>query len=690
LFAEELVGAKFQRLAKLPAEIPPNAPVIVARVDAAPAPTPLLYKARLASHQPGAMDAGALGIPHELDDGKPTTAWTEDLIRSAGEGQFFTYTARVPGAKAAQIRIVAGTHKGGNRLQRVAVASAQGAWRIDLPDAAKEKNPVAYVADLPSPIDGCVTLVVESTYGPDTGTTSIAELAVFADGERSGTGGEALLARTIAEGKEGALAAAQALAPRGAAAAAALDAELARTTDTGARTRLVRAAIELGDPAAGPLLGRAAVQGFVTGKDLVAAVAALKGLGHGQTLYTLAITAKVPMEARLAAVRAFVPTVDAERGFLVQLAGRGLREQRHAVIEALAAIAIADLVVAAQVATKPAGAGDLWRAVTKRAYATTSERAPALAALTGALPTATDYERRYRIVDGLAALGDTAALASLSTLLAGLPASAETAAFKQIAARAIASNPRAEAFALVVALATDKDPGVRLAALAALASSSGGTAGAWHGPSGADGVDRIMATALATDTWPEVRRHAAQLLGSRCDRVGPARALADSVARDKHLGVRGDALTALVQCKAPGTADVLARLWDDAKAPRELRLRAIDLVAPLGDRTLAQKLIPRFAQWRLAAIESEAALALAQHAAYAIGRTAPPGAAEALVAALDDGAFPEIVAAAAASLGLLGPACPASAKAKLAALVEVDEHQVRVAAARAVTQCGKQ
>jgi hypothetical protein len=104
---------------------------------------------------------------------------------------------------------------------------------------------------------------------------------------------------------------------------------------------------------------------------------------------------------------------------------------------------------------------------------------------------------------------------------------------------------------------------------------------------------------------------------------------------------------------------------------------------------LAQKAVTKFKQWRGAAIESEAALALAQNAAYVLGRMAPPGAAAALESALDDSAFPEIVGAAAASLGLLGKQCPASAKQKLESLAKSDEQQVASAAARAAAICGK-
>lgn len=681
LFAEGLTGGKFVRLTKLPTGIPDDAPVIAAKPDVNPSRDASIYRARVASHQPGAMDAGTLAIPAELDDGKPATTWREDLVSSAGEGQFFTYQPRVKTEKAAQVRIVTGP-KGSNRPQRIGVATASGAWHIDVPDGAPGS---AFVADLPTPVHGCVTLVLESTYGPEKGTTQIAELVVYAQGERAG-GGEAALAHSVAEGAD-ARVAAQELARRGAAGVKAIDDELAKTKDHNARARLFRAAIAIKDPAAGPLLARAAVDGEVQGADLVAAITALSGLGQGQELHALAMKSGLALDARVAAVRALTP--DKDRELLISLAGQGPREVRQATIESLIAVDAAVVTAAAQAATKPSAAGDLWRAVTRHARHHANERAAAVAAMSAAITQSTDYERRYRLVDGIATLGDANALKALGALLAGLPDDPDTAAYKQVVARAIATTPRPDAFDLIVSLTSDRDAGVRLAALSALAGASGGSEGAWHGAVGADGIDRVIQTSLFTDTWPEIRRFAAQMLGDRCVRPGPAAALKDSLARDRDLNVRGDALTALVQCKAGGSAELLAKLWDDTKAPLELRRRAVDLTVALGDAPLGAKLVAKFTQWRGAAIESEQALALSQNAAYAVGQLNPPGTAAALMAALEDAAFPEIVAAAATGLGLLRAACPANARVKLQALAESDEQQIAIAAKRAAAQCGR-
>ena len=693
LFAEGFDGTRFRPLSKLPAEVPDNAPVLAARRDPDPASPPAVYQARVASHEVGATDAGALSIPRELDDGSADTFWREELAGSTGEGQFFTFQPRFAGARATELRIVPGnpstaqTARTFARPHRLAIVSAEGTWRVDLPDAAGDALGAAYVVDLPHPVAGCVSVVLESTYGPPHGTAAIAELEVYGDRERGG-GGDEQLAQVVASGADGSVSAEQALAHRGAPAVVAIEGELGKTSDGAARARLLRALVASRDPSAGPVLARAAASGWVSGSDLIDVIGALRGLGQAQALHDLAAAHAVPLDARLAAVAALSPEVEKDRAALVELAGRGPRELRREVIDTLAKVDAVTLAQAAQAAVPAPAAGDLWRAATRRAHTTAGERSATVAAMTEALRGATDYERRYRLFEGLATLGDGPAIDALGHALAAVPDGADRAAFAQVTARALASNPRPEALGLAMTLARDPDPGVRAAAIGALDAADAGTVGPWHAPDGPDATDRVIASALSTDLWPDVRRRAAQALGTRCMRPGPARALVDAVARDPELEVRGDALGALVQCKAAGAAALLARVWGDDQAPLVLRQRAVDLTVSLGDPALAARLVDQLRAWRGAALASSDALALAQNAAYAIGRLAPPGAAAALEDALGDVSFPEIVGAAAAGLGLLGPACPASARGKLRALSASDDQQVRIPARHAAAQCG--
>jgi len=352
----------------------------------------------------------------------------------------------------------------------------------------------------------------------------------------------------------------------------------------------------------------------------------------------------------------------------------------------------------ATTASAAAASGDAWRAIVHGARRDPARRPAALAALVAQLPAANDYERRYRLVEGIATLGDAAALYKLATMLRALPTTNESAALRTVAARAFAAAPRRDASDFVLALVADPDPGVRLAALAALGSTErgGDASGPWvaasvtpPGTPDRDGVDRTIIGALASDRWPEVRQRAAEALAIRCQRPEAAKALESAVIADRDVTVSGAALAALVDCRAPSAATLLARVWDDAKLPLLLRARAVDLAIALGDPALGTKLVAKLAGWRGAAMSSADALELCRHAAPAIGHLAPPAAANALMDALEDSAFPEIVAAAAAGLGFLGPACPSAAKARLHTLSQSDEQQVSIAASRAFKQCGR-
>jgi hypothetical protein len=681
LFAERLD-------AKTPASpalgIPANAAVLAAKADPGAAAVPVIYQARAASHEAGVSDAGGLAIPRELDDGNPVTTWREDLAASSGEGQFFTFTPRIESARAQAIRIVAAP-KSFNRPKGIAIVSATGAWRAELPDAAPGS---AYVIELPQPIAGCVTVILESVHGKAAGTTAIAELEVFADGERSGGGGEALLAHVIAEGKGGEIAAAAALAKRGAAAVVAIDGELAKASDAATRRRLVSALAKVSDPAAAPVLVRAATAGWVRDQDLLDVIHALGATGQVAALKELAGKGGTPVAIRTEAAAQITPANRAGYDALVDLTGRGPREVRRAVIERLALAPAAQLAATAASQSDAAASGDVWRALTRRMRGHAEERAAAVAAMGAALAKAADYERRYRLVDGIAAYGDAAALRELERFLASLPTSPDSAALRQVAVRSIASSPRAEATTIVIALARDADPGVRLAALAALSNSETDAAGVWHLADGPDAIDRVIMNGLVVDTWPEVRRRAATALGARCQRPGPAEALRDAAAKDKSLDVRADALTALVQCKASGIRELLAKTWNDGKAPIDLRVRAVSLAEMLGDAELARSLVGKLNSWRGEAISSRAALELAQQAATTVGALNPPGAAEALVSALDDTAFPEIVAAASLGLAAMGKACPASARAKLNVIARSGS-QAASAARHAAGRCGR-
>ncbi len=699
LFAEGWDGQRFRRLSKIPTWVPETTPAIPARLDPTDSPAPLIYQARAASHQPSAADAGALAPPTELTDAKADTFWREEFAGSGGEGQFFTFEPLVAEARARRIRIVPAISKAPsprvfNRPRRIAIVGASGAWRIELPDAATVPGTAAYVADIPVPIEGCVTVILESTYGPANGTTAIAELGVFSEGEPGG--GEAMLARAVAAGANGANRASRALAQRGATAAAAIEQQLRLEKDVQAKRRLAHALIAINDRNSGPLIARAIANGSVHEIDLRDATAALAAMGLTEELQELVSRDDVAIEARVHALGALAKIPEFVRcnssaGNATQplgnkgicdVVGVGPPELRRRVVEVASAMPAATLLAAVRATNRPTAAADLWRSAIHRASASESERPAVIAAMVTGLATARDYEVQSRLVAGIAALGDRNALRSLQEFFRQGSNPATRAAFEQVAARAMEQHRHSDSEELLLWLLRESDPGVRAAALGALRIEP-------HDKlPHRVGVTSAIETALASDTWPEVRARAAQALGTFCARPQQAHALITSFGRDPEASVREAAITALVQCKAAGTGPFLVRAWSDNALPIALRIKAIELAVEYADAATTMRLIRAFDEWQRAAIESSTVAALAQAGAYAIGRLAAPEAEATLERALRDDSLPEIVAAAALGLGAMGPKCHASTRSRLKSLARSGDPQIRVAAGRAALQCG--
>ncbi|MEO6776907.1 MAG: hypothetical protein ABI467_28480, partial [Kofleriaceae bacterium] len=377
LYAEGWRDKKWRRLSKLPIGVDQRAPVLVATHDPSAAPSPLEFQIRAVSYEPGAANASELAIPAELYDGKPATYWHEDLV-SSGEGQFFTITSRAAHTPAVQLRIQAATGKGLDRAKRIAIVGAHRAWHAELAD-----TDAAQVVDLPEPLDGCVTVVVEEAYGARPGATlAIGELAVYGEGERAG-GGEAALAKAIADDRD-VESATQALARRGAAAVPPIEAELQHASSGAARMRLIGALAQIHDPAAPPVVARAIAAGQVDERRLDALLATLGTNGvFAAELHDLLVKHELAQHHRAAAAAALAESVvraNSDPALLIDLAGEGDLAQRRAIISGLAALPVPALLAAAQAATAPEAAGDLYRAVTRRARTTPAEAPVALAA----------------------------------------------------------------------------------------------------------------------------------------------------------------------------------------------------------------------------------------------------------------------------------------------------------------------
>jgi hypothetical protein len=696
-----------------------SAPVVKAtRTAPQVAPTSsVAYRAAATSSESGATDASQLGAPRMLDDGDPSTVWREDRSGD-GRGEFVTFRARKRGVKLAALRIVPGDARGAkelaasNRLARAAVVTKDAAFWIELPDErprddAAAAQPYWVVLDAPIPAD-CVS-VVFADWHPGRGAKAssvVADLAVLGEDDLATGGGDAkLVDAVVAGGLEGDTAAKQ-LGRRGAAAARAIEARLGSSIAGDAQLRLWRVLAAIKDPGSAAELGRGLAAPGVGADDAELIAAALGALGDpGQEQLARVVGAKDVDEPARAAAAARLG--EGRRDALVAALGPGPRALRKAIATRLADAGVAWLVAQASQAAADGAAereADLWRAVgIAAAHAQPADRAAAIEALARRGAEVTDYERRYRIAASLAPLPDAAAVDASRALARSLGDGGEAAGVRQVLAAGLARSSADGAGVLLGELAADGDPGVRLAALRALAGRDDGGGGAWVASSAGaqrDAIDRVLINALDSDRWPEVRQTAAAALALACPRPGPTKALEEASESDEDLDVRGDALGALVTCKAPGIAERLFAVARDAKAPTALRERAVDLVGALEDPANVPLLIEALKKWRSAAFSEQAGLVLAQRAAATLGRlggTAARGgdaktataAREALLDAASDPAFFEIQAAAAAGLGELGPACDRESKKLLEDLKASEQQAVQTAARHALMRCGQ-
>lgn len=656
-----------------------------------------VFRARWATSQQGLTRADELARPTELDDGDPRTVW-----RSAsgwdGRGEALIFRGSLAAGAARRLRVAAGDRssaaalRASTRPAKLLITGARQRYLVTLPDPAASRGEVEYVVALPEPIAECLAVVITEVHagantGASTASLAIGELAVETGYEDLAGGTSALAAEVARGGKEGAHAE-SILATRGAAAAQALAAELAAARDLAPRRRLVRALAQVGAPQSEAQIAGALREGWLDEPDLEIALRALERMGAATALVEIAASPQARAAARHGAVAALAKSHGPR---LLELAGVGDHELRRAVISALAQLPAHSLWQAGARVSSASAQGDLWRAAVRAAaHQGGAAQAQLVAELEPRLPAVGDHERRYRLVTGLAEL---AARAQDARLLARLHAHLQelaraqpeqAAALRQALAETLARHLGDAVTSELVTLAGDADPAVRLALARGLAAPE---------PQGlsaeaAARLDLALGRVLGEDGWPELRRAAAAALAARCKRPMPASALERALDGDRDVDVRQESLLALVTCATPGIAARLVRLWN-GREPLALRARAVALAVVVADPALAPELARSLRSWRSEAFSDEHALHLGARAAEALGRLGGPSAAPALLAALEDLAYPELVAAAANGLGLLGAACPAEATARLSELTRSPERAIALAARRALPRCGQ-
>jgi HEAT repeat protein len=646
-------------VALVPTRTPP------AGLDDTSAPT--VFRFTGASTQVGdGGSAAGLRIPRELDDGDPTTAWSEGL-GGAGRGEFFTALGDGALAPVMALRVIPGdastktSFLEANRLKRVLIlAGKTDSFVVDFP---ADPSPAAWWIVLPRPVKAtCLSVVIDEVYPgrsvspPAFGRTAISELAVLTalDG---GVAGLAHLTAQVATGGPQAESAARHLQRRGPDGVRALLDALAAPHPREEQARLRLALARTGDPAGAAEV----VAAFREQPEVQALRTGLLAMGPGSVapLAALAADDKASQTARVAAAELLGKHPGA-REALVDLLGKGPRAVRTAVTRGLGARR-----------EDPAWVMDLAALTDGKDVARDADilRVVGLCLRSGPIPGLSfsydphaPYELRYRAAQLLGAASDALGLTAVLR-------DEKEPAIRQVALEAARDLPGE----IVTAALADKDPGVRTAALAAL--------GAAHA--------RELAVPLAKDRWPQVRRAAAEAAGRVCRSPEGAATVAAplraAVRDDLDLAVRRTALGAIAGCKLPGAADDLFAVAGDVRAPTALRRYAITLLGASGDKAQATRLLELFRNTRRSSFSSEEEMHVAETAAHALGVLGDRSAVPLLVESASDHTLPSLQAGAIAGLGEM---CPPQARQAIANALASSDPGVAAISRRVKLKCG--
>ncbi len=504
-----------------------------------------------ASSRQGATTPEAIAAPSELGDGKPETAW-----RPAGDGRGASVIARGLRVGVTTIELVAAP---GARLPRVVNLVLGPTSRVSFvrPDDAR-----AVRLALPAPVDtDCVEVEVVEPTGP----VALAEVRIG-----SVLDGPDGLARLVAEAAD------PEAGPRGdraaeiavqAGAGPQLGQALGQASDRRVRRRLVRALVVRMTDDARAALTAALATGAPEVADALRSAAAVPAMRDG-----VGAVARAALEDRASTGEARVlaaglcgqtRTPGCRTALLASL-GAGERALRTAVVHALLGEVSLRVELPALLGAASGGRlADLAR------LATHAPATPSLdAALAAALPRATGFEERARVVQALAAHG---AVAALDPLLRKDPDDV----VRSLAVEGVGPAPGADP--LLRAALADPAPRVRLAAVKAL--------------SGRRDLETAAAFVdlLGKDRWIKLRAAAARALGTGCADLARA-PLREATRREEDDDVREAALAALGACRDPKLPALLEDILADAAEDVRLRARAVTLLAQHGSAEHRQTL----------------------------------------------------------------------------------------------------
>ncbi|MCA9670991.1 MAG: hypothetical protein KC503_35585 [Myxococcales bacterium] len=620
----------------------------------------------VSTHVGDGLAAQHLAAPHEIDDGKPETAWSEGL-GTDGHGEFLTARATPSPYRLRAVAIVPGDARDrraftrANRLRSfILLIGRDKRYRVtfarDPLSAVKRDEDVGkpWWIVLPEPTHAsCVSLLLDSVYagrasrkkrGNAGGRTAISELRFYTDLDFGA--GLAAVVKDLASNDALRVRAAMSVLARHRKRATAL---LAKDIDKAPGVllrRIVRVLARISDGSAAPLLVRALPRLDKSGRAI--ALDALATLGE------TAVSALLPLLAhRRGALRYAAAKLlgrlggDRARDTLLARAGRGARGDRKAIAEGLSSLRrpadLAAILAALERADKPARRADLVMVLGRVGRAVGDGKKNALslqAALKKSGPQKLGFEVRYRLLRALGRLDPHGHREDLLRASRDRDEILRLTAFEQLfKVRAAAVTTR------FVGAMADRDPRVR--ARAALALMSRRTPGA----------ARALATRLDQERWRFVARTIAEALGKHCGPIAVG-ALDRAITRAAR-GVDERALLSLVQCKPPGLFKRLISIADNYRARTALRKRALSAMPRGVAQRHRRELLTFFTKQRRYALRSDAETEVAVAATSALARSAGPLAARALSDCVALDASGTVRAAAAHALSRF---CPSSAK----------------------------
>lgn len=551
-------------------------------------------------------DARGLGAPTALDDGDPSTVWSEGL-GGDGRGEFLTARALNGPYHVRGLRIVPGdasspaAFKARNRIKTLALAfgpQPERRFEVEFPQdpaaVGGAKAAAPYWIALPAPVEAaCVTVVIREVYrgseaGPRAGgTTAISDLTVFTDLD-----GAAGVDRLIAETASGRDCSTRVpmLVNVGPSAVAPLAKAIGEAQGEG-RACLVQALASI-DATAHDQQALVALVAALTGArpSEERAIAEVLARAEHPPVALLAATLNAPKasdddRARAARVLGALPGPDATATLLAAV-GNGSPALRLEVVQALGrspgttVAMVVNASQAARTATPPAPVrgADLIRVLPALARRSAAEAATARAALRAILSSApaAEFELRGRAVLALGALPNAGGTEDVTADLAAIAAKDADPVVRFLAVRELANPEAASAVPALREALKDRDPRVRETAAEGLGA---------HRDAGAE---PLLIAAAKQEDWPNVRRAEVEALGRLCGAAGRD-LLVRAVERDVD-DVRRAALVGITRCRdkrAPGALLQLVRTRRMNPALREL---AASLIGEWGDRQVADAL----------------------------------------------------------------------------------------------------